>query len=179
MAEALLIIDYQNDFTPPEGALAVEGGDEIITRLNEEARDDRYDLVVATRDWHPPNHKSFAEHGGEWPRHCVQGTEGAELDPGLDTTEVDLVFDKGADPETGGYSAFETGELTEILRDRDVDRVRVAGLATDVCVHQSAIDALEEDLTVEVISGAVRGVDPDDSRVALEEIEREGGRLVS
>src|SRR5437660_12810313 len=88
VSEALVIVDYQRDFTPPEGALAVPGGDEIAERLNELAADDRYDLVIATRDWHPPDHGSFADQGGPWPVHCVQGTPGAELHPALDRARI-------------------------------------------------------------------------------------------
>src|SRR4051812_38374471 len=93
MAEALLIIDFQNDFTPG-GALGVDGGDEIAGRLNELAADPRFELVAATRDWHPPDHGSFEEQGGIWPVHCVQGTLGAELHSGLDRSRVDVVVDR-------------------------------------------------------------------------------------
>src|SRR4051794_23984462 len=95
MAEALLIIDFQNDFTPG-GALGVEGGDEIAGRLNELALDPRFELVAATRDWHPADHGSFREQGGIWPVHCVAGTEGAELHSGLHRSRLDAVVDKGA-----------------------------------------------------------------------------------
>src|SRR4051812_43541892 len=124
MAEALVIVDFQNDFTPG-GALAVAGGDEIAERVNELAADDRFGLVVATRDWHPRDHGSFDEKGGPWPVHCVQGTEGAELHPSLDRSGVDVVVDKGQDPATEGYSGFEATNLEELLRERDVDRLTV------------------------------------------------------
>src|ERR671938_2056725 len=103
MARALVIVDFQNDFTPG-GALAVEGGHEIADHINELAADDRFELVVATRDWHPEHHSSFTERGGIWPVHCVQGTPGAELHSGLDRTKVDVVIDKGQDLGTEGYS---------------------------------------------------------------------------
>ena len=93
MPEALVIVDFQRDFTPPDGALAVPHGDEIAGRLNELAADDRYELVIATRDWHPPDHGSFREQGGPWPVHCVQGTPGAELHPALNLSLVDVVID--------------------------------------------------------------------------------------
>src|ERR687895_326538 len=92
--EALIIVDFQNDFTPG-GALGVPDGDEIAGRINELAAEPRFELVIATRDWHPRDHGSFEELGGIWPVHCVQGTEGAELHPALERAEVDLVFDKG------------------------------------------------------------------------------------
>src|SRR5436190_11906955 len=99
MAEALVIVDFQNDFTPG-GALAVPGGDEIAVRVNELAADPRFELVLATRDWHPAEHGSFDKHGGPWPVHCVQETEGAELHPELDRDRVHIVIDKGQNSET-------------------------------------------------------------------------------
>lgn len=177
MSKALLVIDVQNDFTPPHGALAVPDGDEVIPRINELAGSDEYDLVLATRDWHPPDHGSFREHGGSWPRHCVQGTEGAELDPGLDLDQVDLVLDKGHDRDLEGYSAFERGDLDELLRERDIDEVTVVGLATDVCVRATALDAVEAGYRTEVDPSATRGVDAEDSQRSLLEVKRAGGRV--
>lgn len=181
MARGLLIVDFQNDFTPPDGALAVPEGDEIAGRLNELARSGRYDLVVATRDWHPPDHGSFAERGGPWPPHCVQNTHGAELHEGLDTNTIDLVIDKGQDPETEGYSAFDGTELAAILRDHGIDDVTVVGLATDYCVRNTALDALGAGFRVEVDTTAVRGVEvsPGDSERALREMDEAGARVVS
>lgn len=178
MARALVIVDYQNDFTPPDGALAVPEGDTIAGHLNELARSGDYDLVVATRDWHPPDHGSFAP-GGRWPVHCVQGTPGAELQEGLDTNAVDLVLDKGQDPQTEGYSAFEGTELDTILRDHGIDEVTVVGLATDYCVRNTALDALAQGFRVNVDPEGVRGVDaePGDSERALAEL-REAGAVV-
>lgn len=173
MAEALIIVDFQNDFTPG-GALAVPGGDEIAERVNALAADPRFDLVVATRDWHPADHGSFAEHGGPWPRHCVQGTEGAELHPALDRSRVDLVVDKGQDPATEGYSAFEATGLERTLRDRGIDKVTVVGLATDYCVKNTARSALDLGFGVRVDTGSVRGVDPGDSQRALDELRAAG-----
>lgn len=177
MAEALLIVDFQNDFTPPDGAIPVPNGDEIAARLNELAGSGRFDLVVATRDWHPPDHGSFEAQGGPWPEHCVQGSPGAELHPALDTEHVDIVFDKGQDPETEGYSAFEGGELAELLREREIDSVAVTGLATDYCVKNTARDALRHGFAVTVHAGAARGVDPGDTERALAEL-REAGATV-
>jgi nicotinamidase/pyrazinamidase len=177
MPEALLIVDYQNDFTPPHGALAVPEGDEIAAHINQLAASGRFDLVVATRDWHPPDHGSFAARGGPWPVHCVQGTEGAELHPDLERAHVHVVLDKGQDPGTEGYSAFERPELGELLRERGIDAVTVVGLATDYCVRNTALDALRLGLRVTVPAHAVRGVDPDDSRRALDEIRARGGRV--
>jgi nicotinamidase/pyrazinamidase len=178
MAEALLIVDFQNDFTPG-GALGVEGGDEIAGRLNELAADARFELVVATRDWHPPDHGSFREQGGIWPVHCVAGTEGAELHPGLDRALVDVVVDKGQDRSADGYSGFEATLLEELLRARGVDHVTIGGIATDYCVKNTALDALRLGFGVAVERDAVRGVEVDagDSERALDEIRAAGGTV--
>ena len=177
MSEALLIIDFQNDFCPG-GALAVEDGDAIAPRVNELLDSGGFDLVVATRDWHPANHASFAEQGGPWPPHCVQGTPGAELHPSLDRSKIDYVVDVGAGVDDEGYSGFEKSDLTEILRRNDIDAVTVVGLATDYCVRATALDALREGFTTTVDPEGVRGidVDPGDSERALEEIRAAGGR---
>ena len=178
MARALVIVDFQNDFTP-SGALGVAGGDEIAGRLNELAASGNYDVVVATRDWHPPDHGSFAAAGGPWPEHCVQGTPGAELHPGLDRALVDVVVDKGQDPATEGYSGFEATNLAELLRERNVDHVTVVGLATDYCVKNTALDALRAGFGVTVDSTAVRAVEvaPGDGARALEEVRAAGGSV--
>jgi nicotinamidase/pyrazinamidase len=176
VSEALLIIDYQNDFAAPDGALSVAGGEDIAERINHLAKAGGYDLVVATRDWHPEGHNSFKEQGGIWPVHCVQGSPGAELHPALDTEDVDVVFDKGTNQATDGYSAFETDELGTLLRDRGIDKLTVVGLATDYCVKNSAIDAERDGFQVRVDTSAVRGVDvnPGDSDRALEEMRAAG-----
>jgi len=177
VSEALLIIDFQNDFCPG-GALAVEDGDAIAPRVNELLDSGGFDLVVATRDWHPANHASFAEQGGPWPPHCVQGTPGAELHPSLDRSKIDYVVDVGAGVDDEGYSGFEKSDLAEILRRNDIDAVTVVGLATDYCVRATALDALREGFTTTVDPEGVRGidVDPGDSERALEEIRAAGGR---
>jgi len=177
MAEALIVVDFQNDFTPPDGALAVPEGDLIADRLNELAADPRFDVVLATRDWHPPDHGSFAEQGGTWPVHCVAGTDGAELHPALDRARVDAVIDKGQDPGTDGYSGFEGTDLATLLRDRGIDRVTVVGLATDYCVKNTALDALREGFQVSVDTSAARGVDPEDAGRAIEELRAAGAEI--
>jgi nicotinamidase/pyrazinamidase len=178
VARALVIVDFQNDFTPG-GALAVAEGDAIAERLNELAGSPDYDLVVATRDWHPPEHGSFTAQGGTWPEHCVQGTPGAELHPALDRALVDVVVDKGQDPATEGYSGFEATDLAELLRERGVDHVTVTGLATDYCVKNTALDALRGGFGVTVDSTAVRAVElqPGDGQRALEEVRAAGGSI--
>src|SRR3712207_4712413 len=113
MARALVIVDFQNDFTPG-GALEVRDGDAIAPRVNALATSGRFDLVVATRDWHPPDHHSFAERGGPWPVHCVRDTPGAQLHPALDAQSIDVIVDKGRDPATEGNSGFEDTDLEEV-----------------------------------------------------------------
>jgi nicotinamidase/pyrazinamidase len=176
VSEALLIVDYQNDFAAPDGALSVTGGEDIAERINHLAKAGGYDLVVATRDWHPPGHNSFEEQGGIWPVHCVQETPGAELHPALDREEVDIVFDKGTNQATDGYSAFETDELGNLLRDRGIDKLTVVGLATDYCVKNTALDAERDGFQVRVDTSAVRAVDvkPGDSDRALDEMREAG-----
>jgi nicotinamidase/pyrazinamidase len=176
MSRALLIVDFQNDFTPG-GALAVAHGDEIAGRINALAASGDYDLVVATRDWHPPDHGSFAAQGGPWPVHCVADSPGAQLHPGLDASRVDVIVDKGQDPGTEGYSGFEGTDLARVLHDRGITQVTVVGLATDYCVKNTALDALREGFQVTVDTTAVRGVEvaPGDSERALAEVRAAGG----
>jgi nicotinamidase/pyrazinamidase len=188
--DALLIVDFQNDFTPG-GALPVAEGDRIAGPINELL--DSFDLVVATRDWHPLDHGSFAGvevdpadwRGADppsiWPVHCAQGTAGAELHPALDQAKVDVVVDKGQDPNSQGYSAFQDTRLGDLLRERGVERLYVTGLATDYCVKQSVLDALRQGFDVTVVDDAVRGVDVQagDSERALEEMEAAGADRAS
>jgi nicotinamidase/pyrazinamidase len=178
MARALVIVDFQNDFTSG-GALAVNDGDAIGPRVDALARSGGFDFVVATRDWHPPDHGSFAAQGGPWPPHCIQDTPGAELHPSLDRTLVDAVVDAGEEPEVEGYSGFDETNLAELLHDRDVDHVTVVGLATDYCVKHTALDALREGFGVTVDSTAVRAIDaqPGDGERALEEVRAAGGSI--
>jgi nicotinamidase/pyrazinamidase len=188
--DALLIVDFQNDFAPG-GALPVPEGDHIAGPINRLL--DSFDLVIATRDWHPPEHGSFsgvevdsaewrgADPASIWPEHCVEGTPGAELHSALDQAKVDVVIDKGQDPNSQGYSAFQDTRLGDLLRERGVDRLFVTGLATDYCVKQSVLDALRQGFAVTVVDDAVRGVDvqPGDSERALEEMEAAGAERAS
>ena len=176
MSRALVVVDYQNDFASPGGALSVSGGDAIAGRINALMRSGDYDLVVATRDWHPPDHGSFTDQGGIWPVHCVQDTDGAQLHPDLDAGAVDEIVDKGQDRSTEGYSGFDGTRLAELLRERGIDEVTVVGLATDYCVKHTALEALQEGFAVTVDTTAVRGVDvePGDSDRALAELRAAG-----
>jgi nicotinamidase/pyrazinamidase len=188
--DALLIVDFQNDFSPG-GALPVAEGDQIAVPINRLL--DSFDLVIATRDWHPPNHGSFVgvevdpalwrgkDPPSIWPVHTVQGTPGAELHPALDQEKVDVVIDKGQDPNSQGYSAFQETRLEDLLRERGVDRLYVAGLATDYCVKSSVLDARRLGFDVTVIEDAVRGVNvqPRDSDTALEEMRDAGAEIAN
>ncbi|HEX2046067.1 MAG TPA: bifunctional nicotinamidase/pyrazinamidase [Gaiellaceae bacterium] len=183
--DALLVVDFQNDFTPG-GALAVPEGDAVGGPIAELL--DEFDLVVATRDWHPPEHGSFTgvdvdpaawsgvDPPSIWPVHCVQGTPGAELHPSLERAKVDVVIDKGQDPNSQGYSGFQDTRLGDLLRERGVDRLFVTGLATDYCVKNTVLDALALGFDVTVVEDAVRGVEvnPGDSARAVDEMREAG-----
>jgi len=178
MSRALLIIDFQNDFTAG-GALAVPGGDEIAEPVKRLAP--QFDHVFATRDWHPPDHASFETEGGPWPVHCVQGTHGAELHPAMRDVEVEQIVDVGAEREDEGYSGFEKSTLEDLLRERDVDEVAVVGLATDYCVRASAIDAARLGFDTTVVTDAIRAVEvnPGDGGRALAEMQEAGAKLAT
>ncbi|HSD77898.1 MAG TPA: nicotinamidase [Solirubrobacteraceae bacterium] len=179
MREALIIVDFQNDFTAG-GALAVPDGDAIAPRVHELLDSGRFVLVVATRDWHPPDHASFAAQGGPWPPHCVAGTAGAELHPSVPRERVDVIVDVGSGREDEGYSGFEGSDLARILREHAIDRVTVVGLATDYCVRATALDALREGFAVEIDRAGVRGIDVEagDAERALDELRAAGGHVV-
>ena len=178
MSRALLIIDFQNDFTSG-GALAVPGGDEIAEPVKRLA--DQFDHVFATRDWHPPDHASFVTEGGPWSVHCVQGTHGAELHPAMRDVEVDAIVDVGVERDDQGYSGFEKSKLADLLHEAGVDEVAVVGLATDYCVRASAIDACREGFDTTVVTDAIRAVEvnPGDGERALEDMKRAGAKLAT
>ena len=178
MADALLVIDFQNDFTPG-GALAVREGDRIAEPILRLAP--RFDVIAATRDWHPPDHASFETEGGPWPVHCVQESHGAALHPAMDELELDLIADVGRERDDKAYSGFDKSDLAARLRERGVRRVAVCGLATDYCVRASAIDAVREGFDVTVVSDAVRPVEvePGDGERALEQMRAAGAKVAS
>jgi nicotinamidase/pyrazinamidase len=175
--DALIIVDVQNDFCPG-GALAVADGDAVVGPCNELAA--RVGFVVATRDWHPPDHGSFADFGGPWPVHCVRDSDGAQLHSGVDRGLVDAVVDKGLAVDSDGYSGFEGTELESMLRSRGVDTVHVCGLALDYCVKATALDARRAGFDVVVHRGATRAVDVSvgDGDRAVEELESAGVSVV-
>jgi nicotinamidase/pyrazinamidase len=180
--DALIVVDVQNDFCPG-GRLAVEGGDKIVPVLNrwiEHATRDGA-LVVASRCWHPPRHVSFKVRGGIWPEHCVQGSPGAEFHPQLKLPEGAIIVSKGANPDKDNYSAFDNTGLAERLHQAGVERVWVGGLAQDVCVRATVLDALAEGFKAHLIENATRPVDlePGDGQRAIDEMHKAGARLVS
>jgi nicotinamidase-related amidase len=177
VVRALIVVDVQNDFCPG-GALAVPDGDAVVGPVNRLAADSSF--VVATRDWHPVDHGSFAEQGGPWPVHCVAGTPGAELHAGIDRDLVDAVVDKGQAPDREGYSGFEGTELERLLREHEVDAVDIAGLALDYCVKATALEARQAGFNVTVHRGATRAVEvaPGDGERAVEELRAAGVEVV-
>ncbi len=196
---ALIIVDLQNDFLPG-GALAVKAGDQVIPVVNELLKK-KFSFVLASKDWHPADHCSFAtSHGKEpgekvilegieqilWPVHCVQGTRGAEFAPGWDVSKVDKVFFKGTDKHTDSYSTFfdngkgrSTG-LEVYLRQHGIRNLYMAGLATDYCVKYSVLDALILGFNVYVIQDACRAVNlqDEDEAEALKEMQIAGAQIV-
>jgi nicotinamidase/pyrazinamidase len=197
--KALLLVDIQNDFLPG-GALAVPNGDAVIAVANRLMP--AYPLVVATQDWHPAGHQSFASahpgrsvgdvvdlHGMQqilWPDHCVQDTAGAELCGDLDRRRIAAVVRKGTDPQFDSYSGFHdngrqksTG-LARLLRDRGATGVDVMGLATDYCVKFTVLDALAEGFDTSLLITGCRGVErqPGDCARAIEAMQKAGARMV-
>lgn len=198
--DALLVVDMQNDFCPG-GSLAVEKGDLIIPVLNQLMK--HFDIVVATQDWHPPDHKSFASmhagkkpydiiqlHGTEqvlWPDHCIQETEGAHIHKDLHGKRLSAIFRKGMDPEEDSYSGFRDNSKESItgldgyLKVLGVKRIHLAGLATDYCVYYTAMDGLENGYEVTIIVDATSGIDvPAGSmQKKLSTFEDKSGKIVN
>lgn len=198
MKHALLLIDLQNDFCTG-GALAVNDGDATIAVANRLATafSQRGDAVIASQDWHPANHGSFAAVAGQppytpgelnglpqtwWPEHCIQHSHGAQFHPQLDTSFIDAVFYKGQDATVDSYSAFfDNGhrrktELDQWLKSRNITALVILGLATDYCVKFTVLDALALGYQVEVVRDGCRGVNlaPEDSDLALAEMAAAG-----
>jgi nicotinamidase/pyrazinamidase len=180
--DALLLVDVQNDFCPG-GALPVAEGDRIVPVLNRwiEAARRGGAFLVASRDWHPPNHISFRERGGPWPIHCVQNTPGADFHADLKLPDDARIVSKGTRPDKDNYSPFEGTDLEETLRGRGIRRVWVGGLAQDVCVKAAALDALAAGFEVHVLAEATRAVNvnPGDGARALEEMRSHGAAIES
>jgi len=194
---ALLLIDIQNDFLPG-GALAVPEGNAIIPIVNK--LQEQFGLVVATQDWHPHNHKSFAsQHAGKqvfdvvdlqgleqvlWPAHCVQGTPGAEFSQELHMHKVEAIFRKGMNPAIDSYSGlYDNGHLkstglADYLRGKGVTDIYLAGLAGDYCVYYSAKDAVQESFRAYIIEDATRSISPEGFEKAKADVEARGGQII-
>ncbi|HAR36052.1 MAG TPA: bifunctional nicotinamidase/pyrazinamidase [Acidobacteria bacterium] len=196
--KALIVVDLQNDFVPG-GSLAVPKGNEIVPLINQ--LQEKFELVVATQDWHPKNHLSFAaNHPGKnvydtillggveqvlWPDHCVQGEKGAMFARGFDDRRVEAIFRKGTDPEIDSYSGFfdngrkkSTG-LGDYLKGRGVRQVYVCGLAAEFCVLYTALDAIELGFETYYIEDATRALSHEGFKEAKEQLLRRGGKLIT
>ncbi|KAA9387473.1 bifunctional nicotinamidase/pyrazinamidase [Neorhizobium galegae] len=200
--KALLLIDIQNGFCPG-GNLPVAHGDEIVPVANQLIEGGGYDVIVASQDWHPENHGSFASrHPGKkpfdmgelsgqpqvmWPDHCVQSTPDAEFHPDLNVEAVDYIQQKGENPAVDSYSAFRDNDQAAItglagyLRAQQVTELDLCGLATDYCVKFSALDAVEmlPDVKVRFIEDASRGIDPEGVKSAIAEMRAKGIGIVT
>lgn len=198
--KAMIMVDIQNDFLPG-GALAVKEGDQIIPIVN--SLIPHFELVIATQDWHPANHGSFASnhegmapgefitlHGLSqvlWPDHCIQNSIGSDFSKDLDTSKIHKVFQKGTDPNIDSYSGFfdngkkkDTG-LRNYLLAQNANEVFVVGLATDYCVKFTAIDAFESGFKTTLIADATRAVNlqPEDGNNALQEMQEKGINIIT
>ncbi|RLG79340.1 MAG: nicotinamidase [Thermoprotei archaeon] len=177
---ALIVVDMQRDFCEG-GALPVKGCSSLVPVINSYIDIFRGlgRLVIASRDWHPPNHSSFKEFGGPWPPHCVQGSEGAEFHPELRLPPDAVIISKADTPEKEAYSAFDNTELHYILTKAGVRRVFVCGVATDYCVKHTAKDALELGYEVVILRDAVAAVDPAEGEKVLRELVKAGAVVAS
>lgn len=195
--KALILIDIQNDFLPG-GRLAVPEGDQIIPLTNQLQQ--AFELVIATQDWHPANHKSFAsQHEGKqafeqielqgleqvlWPDHCIQGSSGADFSKELNMQKVEAIFRKGTEPEIDSYSGFydnghlKSTALSDYLRGRKVQEVYLCGLAGDYCVYFTAKDALLEGFDTYLIEDATRPISPEGFAKAKADILAKGGNII-
>ncbi len=196
--KALIIADIQYDFLPG-GALGVPDGDTIIPVVNELQK--KFELVVATQDWHPVGHRSFASaHPGRkvmettmmggieqilWPDHCVQGTKGAAFAAEMSLNDVEVIFRKGMNKQIDSYSAFYDNEhkkstgLSDFLKGKGVKEVYVSGLAGDFCVAYTALDALKEGFDTYLVEDATKPIDPDGFKKMKSLIREKGGKVVS
>lgn len=179
--DALLVIDVQRDFLPG-GSLAVPDGDQVVPVLNRYLRLFRTaDLpIVATRDWHPPNHCSFSAQGGSWPPHCVQESPGAEFAGELELPAEAMLISKATETDADAYSGFDGTDLEQRMRDAGVRRMFIGGLATDYCVLATVKDAVTVGFEVFVLGDAIRAVNvsPGDGDKALETMHAAGAEII-
>ena len=196
--KALIIVDVQNDFLPG-GALEVKNGDRVIPIIN--GVQEKFDLVVATQDWHPADHKSFASsHPGKkvfdeillnslsqvlWPDHCVQQTAGADFSNLLDTKKVEAIFRKGMDKNIDSYSGFfdngkkKTTGMGDYLKGRGITEVYVSGLAGDFCVNFTALDALALGFATTIISNATMPINAENFKKIKQTFQMAGGKIIN
>lgn len=176
--DAVIAVDVQNDFCPG-GALGIEGGDAVVPVLSDwlDKADQQGALSVVTRDWHPVSHCSFKAQGGPWPEHCLQDTEGAAFHPGLRLPPDTVRVSKGAAFDRDAYSAFDGTGLEGFLKSRGIKRVWIGGLACDVCVRATVLDACRLGFETHLIIDATRAVDPDKAGAVIEEM-REAGAII-
>ncbi len=174
-SDALLIVDVQRDFCSG-GALSVPGADEIIPTVNDLIKEaiEAKALVIASRDWHPPDHSSFHAFGGIWPAHCVQGSDGAKFHAALRLPDDALVVTTGQTVDKDQYSAFDATGLANELRRRGVKRVLICGLAQDVCVRATALDAVEAGFETHLRLSATRAIVPVHGEEAVVEMVGSG-----
>ncbi len=177
--DALLIVDVQGCFCPG-GALPVKEGDKIIPIINRYIRKFQKAgaKIYATRDWHPPDHKSFTNQGGIWPPHCLRQSKEAEFHSDLKLPKETTIISKGDKPYVEGYSGFDHTNLEGKLKGDGVERVFVGGLATDYCVKHTVVDAREKSFEVILLTDATRGVNkkPGDVKNAIEEMMKKGAK---
>jgi nicotinamidase/pyrazinamidase len=172
---ALIIVDMQNDFMP-SGSLPIPDSDKIIPVLNKyiELFVSRKFPIFATRDWHPPDHKSFKQRGGMWAMHCVRDTKGAEFHPELKIPRNATIISKATDADREAYSAFERTELARKLEQEGIKRVLIGGVATDYCVKSTALDAVRLGFDAVLLEDAVKGIN--NSGDAVKEMQKSGVR---
>jgi nicotinamidase/pyrazinamidase len=195
---ALVIVDVQNDFMPG-GSLEVPHGDIILPLINRLQKD--FDLVVATQDWHPQNHKSFASnhsnkkpfneinlHGMKqilWPDHCVQGSKGAEFHPDLEINKIEAIFRKGMNPEIDSYSGFYDNDhkkstgLSGYLKEKGISELYFCGLTSDICVYYTIKDSLKEGFSATLIEDASRPLSNDALASIKSELRKMGVRIIN
>lgn len=175
---ALLLVDIQNDFCEG-GSLAVPGASEIlpvVNRLISEASN-AGQMIIASRDWHTVDHASFEARGGPWPPHCIQDTEGAAFHPGMQLPDDAVRVSKGTGFDTDAYSAFDGTQLDSFLERHGIRKLRVVGLALDVCVRATVLDALNSGFDTELIADGTRAVDQEGAPKVFEELRAAGATI--
>jgi nicotinamidase/pyrazinamidase len=202
MKTALIVVDVQNDFCQG-GALEVKNGNDVIPVINDLVKSNKFDFIIATQDWHPKGHKSFASNHKNkkvydviklngitqvlWPDHCIQRRKGSKFQKDLLLGNSLKVFKKGTNPEIDSYSGFYDNDhksstgLAEYLKAKKISKVYITGLATDYCVKFTALDSTKEGFKTFVIKDAVRGVNiyKDDSKKAFEEMKKNGIKIIT